>query len=146
MVHDLYQEIILDHSKRPRNCHAMADATGQAAGYNPLCGDNLKLYIKLEGDIVKDASFVGSGCAISTASASLMTETLKGKSREEALQLLEKFHELLTTDTAVTQELGKLVVFCGVRNYPARVKCATLAWHTLKTALTENAAEPVSTE
>ena len=146
MVHDLYQEIILDHSKRPRNCHAMADATGQAAGYNPLCGDNLKLYIKLEGNIVKDASFVGSGCAISTASASLMTETLKGKSREEALQLLEKFHELLTTDTAVTQELGKLVVFCGVRNYPARVKCATLAWHTLKTALTENAAEPVSTE
>jgi len=146
MVHDLYQEIILDHSKRPRNCHAMADATGQADGHNPLCGDKLKLYIKVEDDIVKDASFVGSGCAISTASASLMTETLKGKSRAEALELLEKFHDLLTKDTAVTKELGKLVVFCGVRDYPARVKCATLAWHTLKTALTENTAAPVSTE
>ncbi len=87
-------------------------------------------------DVVKDASFVGSGCAISTASASLMTESLKGKTRDEALKLLEKFHELLTTDTPVSQELGKLVVFCGVRDYPARVKCATLAWHTLKSALT----------
>ena len=99
MVDDLYQEIILDHSKRPRNCHAMADANRQAEGYNPLCGDKLKLYLKMEGDIVKDVSFVGSGCAISTASASLMTESLKGKTRDEALRTLEKFHQLLTTDS-----------------------------------------------
>src|SRR5215467_4774320 len=145
MVHDLYQETILDHSKRPRNYHKMDDATRQAEGYNPLCGDKLKLYLKLEGDIVKDASFVGAGCAISTSSASLMTESVKGKTREEALKLLEKFHELLTTDVAVSKDLGKLVVFCGVRDYPARVKCATLAWHTLKNALTE-AHEPATTE
>ena len=99
----------------------------------------------MDGDVVKDASFLGSGCAISTASASLMTESLKGKTKEEALVLLEKFHNLLTTDSPVTQELGKLVVFCGVKDYPARVKCATLAWHTLKSAL-DGAAEPVSTE
>jgi nitrogen fixation NifU-like protein len=122
MVHDLYQETILDHSKRPRNCHPMLDATRQAEGYNPLCGDKLKLYLKMEGDFVKDVSFVGSGCAISTASASLMSESLKGKTREEALELLDKFHELLTTDTEVSKDLGKLVVFCGVREYPARVK------------------------
>ena len=144
MVHDLYQEIILDHSKRPRNCHPMDDANRKAEGYNPLCGDKLKLFLKMEGDIVKDVSFVGSGCAISTASASLMTESLKGKTREEALKLLDKFHELLTTDAAVREDLGKLVVFCGVRDYPARVKCATLAWHTLKSALT-NAGDPVVT-
>jgi len=146
MVDDLYQETILDHSKRPRNCRPMEDATRNAEGYNPLCGDKLKLYLKMEGDVVRDLSFVGSGCAISTASASLMTESLKGKTRAEALKLLEKFHELLTTDSAVSQDLGKLVVFCGVRDYPARVKCATLAWHTLKSALTTEIAEPVSTE
>jgi len=145
MVHDLYEETILDHRTRPRNCHPMQDATRQAEGYNPLCGDKLKLYLKMDGDIVADVSFVGSGCAISTASASLMTESLKGKTREEALKLLDKFHELLTTDVAVTKDLGKLVVFCGVRDYPARVKCATLAWHTLKSALT-NSNEPVTTE
>lgn len=145
MVDDLYQEIILDHCKHPRNCHAMADANRKAEGYNPLCGDRLKLYLKLEDGIVKDVSFEGSGCAISTASASLMTESLKGKTREEAVKLLDKFHELLTTDSAVTKDLGKLVVFCGVRDYPARVKCATLAWHTLKSAL-NNADEPVTTE
>ncbi|HXS94892.1 MAG TPA: SUF system NifU family Fe-S cluster assembly protein [Candidatus Limnocylindrales bacterium] len=149
MVHDLYQEIILDHSKRPRNCHSMDDATRKAEGYNPLCGDKLKLFLKMESDVVKDVSFVGSGCAISTASASLMTEALKGKTRDEALKLLDRFHDLLTTDTPVSNELGKLVVFCGVRDYPARVKCATLAWHTLKSALmaAEPEAEPVvSTE
>jgi len=145
MVHDLYQEIILDHSKRPRNCHPMEDATRKAEGYNPLCGDKLKLFLKMEGDIVKDVSFVGSGCAISTASASLMTESLKGKTREEALALLDKFHELLTTDAAVREDLGKLVVFCGVRDYPARVKCATLAWHTLKSAL-NNAGDVATSE
>jgi nitrogen fixation NifU-like protein len=145
MVDDLYQEIILDHTKHPRNCHAMDDATRSAEGYNPLCGDKLKLFIKMDGDVVKDASFLGSGCAISTASASLMTESLKGKTREEALKLLEKFHDLLTTDTPVSKDLGKLVVFCGVRDYPARVKCATLAWHTLKTAL-NGTAGTVTTE
>ena len=145
MVDDLYQDLILDHSKHPRNCHAMADANRNAEGYNPLCGDKLKLYVKMDGDVVKDASFVGTGCAISTASASLMTESLKGKTRDEALVLLDKFHNLLTTDTPVSKDLGKLVVFCGVRDYPARVKCATLAWHTLKSAL-EGATEPVSTE
>jgi nitrogen fixation NifU-like protein len=144
MVHDLYEETILDHSKRPRNCHAMQDANRQADGYNPLCGDKLRLFLKMDGDIVKDVSFVGSGCAISTASASLMTESLKGKTREEALKLLDKFHELLTTDVQVSKDLGKLVVFCGVRDYPARVKCATLAWHTLKSALTSG--ETTSTE
>jgi nitrogen fixation protein NifU and related proteins len=144
MVDDLYQETILDHSKHPRNCHAMVDATRKAEGYNPLCGDKLKLYVRLEGDVVADASFVGSGCAISTASASLMTESLKGKTRGEALTLLDKFHDLLTTDTPVNKDLGKLVVFCGVRDYPARVKCATLAWHTLKSALS-GAGEPVVT-
>lgn len=135
MVDDLYQETILDHSKRPRNHHEMADANRWADGYNPLCGDRLKLYLKVENDVVKEASFEGAGCAISTASASLMTESLKGKTREEALRLIDKFHTLLTTDTPATKDLGKLVVFCGVRDYPARVKCATLAWHTLKSAL-----------
>jgi nitrogen fixation NifU-like protein len=122
----------------------MQDANRQADGYNPLCGDKLRLFLKMDGDIVKDVSFVGSGCAISTASASLMTESLKGKTREEALKLLDKFHELLTTDVQVSKDLGKLVVFCGVRDYPARVKCATLAWHTLKSALTSG--ETTSTE
>ena len=146
MVDDLYQEIILDHSKRPRNCHPMEDANRKAEGFNPLCGDKLKLYLKVENDVVQDVSFVGSGCAISTASASLMTESLKGKTRAEALRVMEKFHDLLTTDSPITQELGKLVVFCGVRDYPARVKCATLAWHTLKSALNGAGTEPVSTE
>ncbi len=145
MIDDLYQETILDHSKRPRNHHPMGDANRQAEGYNPLCGDKLKLYLKMDGDIVQDASFEGAGCAISTASASLMTESLKGKTREEALKLLDKFHELLTTDTPASRDLGKLVVFCGVREYPARVKCATLAWHTLKSAL-DNVTDPVTTE
>ncbi|HJT87288.1 MAG TPA: SUF system NifU family Fe-S cluster assembly protein, partial [Bryobacteraceae bacterium] len=139
------QETILDHSKRPRNHHPMQDANRHAEGYNPLCGDKLKLYLKVENDVVRDVSFEGSGCAISTASASMMTESLKGKTREEALKLLEKFHELLTTDTPVSQDLGKLVVFCGVRDYPVRVKCATLAWHTLKSAL-NGTGEVTSTE
>jgi nitrogen fixation protein NifU and related proteins len=145
MINDLYQEVILDHSKRPRNSHPMDDANRRADGYNPLCGDKLKLFLKVENDIVIDASFIGSGCAISTASASLMTESLKGKSREEAIKLVDEFHELLTTDTPVRDELGKLVVFCGVRDYPARVKCATLAWHTLRSAL-NGTADPASTE
>lgn len=145
MVHELYQEIILDHSKRPRNFHPMEDATSKAEGYNPLCGDRLRLFVKMENGRVKDASFEGSGCAISTASASLMTESLKGRTKEEAMVLLERFHDLLTTDSPVTAELGKLAVFCGVRDYPARVKCATLCWHTLKSAL-EGAEDRASTE
>ncbi len=145
MVNDLYQEIIIDHSKHPRNFHKMPDATRQAEGYNPLCGDRLKLYVKMENGVVKDVSFEGAGCAISTASASLMTESLKGKTREEALKLLENFHDLLTKENSVSRELGKLTVFCGVREYPARVKCATLCWHTLKSAL-DGSGEKVSTE
>ena len=145
MIDDLYQETILDHSKRPRNHYALQDANRLAEGYNPLCGDKLKLYLKMEGDIVCDASFEGAGCAISTASASLMTESLKGKTRAEAIRLIDKFHDLLTTDAPATRDLGKLVVFCGVRDYPARVKCATLAWHTLKSAL-NGTGETVSTE
>ena len=145
MVDDLYQETILDHSKRPRNFHSMDDANRKAEGYNPLCGDKLKLFLRVEDDIVKEASFIGAGCAISTASASLMTESLKGKNRAEALHLLDEFHELLTTDVAAAKDLGKLVVFCGVRDYPARVKCATLAWHTLRSALNDTG-ETASTE
>jgi nitrogen fixation NifU-like protein len=145
MMDDLYQETIIDHSKRPRNFHAMDDANRQAEGYNPLCGDKLKLFLRVEDDIVKEASFIGAGCAISTASASLMTESLKGKNRAEALKLLEEFHELLTTDAEAGKDLGKLMVFCGVREYPARVKCATLAWHTLRSALNDTG-ETASTE
>ena len=145
MVNDLYQEIILDHSKRPRNFHKMDDATRRAEGYNPLCGDRLKLYVKVENGVVLDASFEGAGCAISTASASLMTESLKGKTKEQAMELLERFHKLLTTESNVSAELGKLAVFCGVRDYPARVKCATLCWHTLKSAL-DGSGDKASTE
>jgi nitrogen fixation protein NifU and related proteins len=144
MVHELYQEMILDHSKRPRNFHVMEDADRKAEGFNPLCGDNLRLYLKLENGIVKDASFEGSGCAISKASASLMTESVKGKTREEAMELLERFRDLITKDGPTSAELGKLAVFCGVRDYPARVKCATLCWHTLKSAL--EGGEKASTE
>ena len=135
MINDLYQETILDHSRRPRNFQSLEDANRKAEGYNPLCGDQCKVFLKEHGGVIDKVTFQGAGCAISTASASLMTESVKGKSREEALKLLEKFHEQLTTDTPVTKELGKLVVFCGVRDYPARVKCATLAWHTLQTIL-----------
>jgi nitrogen fixation NifU-like protein len=145
MVDDLYQDTILDHSKRPRNFHSMDDANRKAEGYNPLCGDKLKLFLRVEDDVVMEASFLGAGCAISTASASLMTESLKGKSRAQALKLLDEFHELLTTDVQAAKDLGKLVVFCGVRDYPARVKCATLAWHTLRSALNDTG-ETASTE
>lgn len=145
MINDLYQEVILDHSKRPRNFHPMADATRNVEGYNPLCGDKLKLFVKLDGETVQDVSFVGAGCAISTASASLMTESVKGKSRQEAVQMMERFHDLLTSEKPATGNLGKLAVFSGVREFPARVKCATLAWHTLKSALS-GVEEVVSTE
>jgi nitrogen fixation NifU-like protein len=133
---DLYQDLIKDHSKRPRNFRVLEDANRRLEGYNPLCGDRFTVYLKLEGDVVKDVAFQGSGCAISTASASIMTQALKGKTRAEAEELFQKFHQLLTTDApADEEELGKLSVFAGVRRFPVRVKCATLAWHTLRAAL-----------
>jgi nitrogen fixation protein NifU and related proteins len=154
-LRDLYQEVILDHSKRPRNFHAIADATRKAEGYNPLCGDRETIYVVLDGDRVRDVAFQGAGCAISTASASMMTETVKGKTRAEAEALFTRFHDLITGKNGeapgrdkVAPELGKLEVFSGVREYPVRVKCATLPWHTLKAALqADGAAAPVvSTE
>lgn len=144
MIDDLYQEIILDHSKKPRNFGPLENASAHAEGFNPLCGDRLTLELKLDGDIVKDARFRGAGCAISVASASLMTEALKGKTREQAEQMFQRFHQLLTTDAPQPEDLGKLAVFSGVREYPMRVKCATLAWHTLHAALQNQ--ERVSTE
>ena len=131
----LYQEVILDHSKRPRNFRVMEDATVRADGYNPLCGDRLTLYLRMNGDQIGDIAFKGSGCAISTASASILTETLKGKTRAQAEGLFERFHGLVTGEHNDGPELGKLAVFSGVSEFPARVKCATLAWHTLKSAL-----------
>ncbi|MCL5746382.1 MAG: SUF system NifU family Fe-S cluster assembly protein [Acidobacteria bacterium] len=148
MINDLYQEVILDHGRRPRNFRALEGASLRAEGYNPLCGDKIKVFVSLKDDVVQDISFQGAGCAISTASASLMTESLKGKTRAEAERLLERFHEMLTAERGAkggASELGKLAVFSGVREYPARVKCATLAWHTLRSALT-NGGENVSTE
>jgi nitrogen fixation NifU-like protein len=143
----LYQEVILDHSKRPRNFRVLPDAR-QAEGFNPLCGDKLTLYLKMEGERIADASFQGSGCAISTASASILTETVKGKTRGEAEALFEVLHSLVTGSGAERgsgQPLGKLAVFSGVSEFPARVKCATLAWHTLKSALS-GSGDTVSTE
>jgi nitrogen fixation protein NifU and related proteins len=145
VIDELYQEIILDHSKRPRNMGRLENATATAEGFNPLCGDKLTLALRLENGVIKDVRFVGCGCAISTASASLMTEVLKGRTKEDAEKLFERFHQLLTSDSAEAADLGKLAVFSGVREFPARVKCATLAWHTLKAAL-ENPGEKVSTE
>lgn len=144
MIDDLYQEVILDHGKRPRNFGKLENASLKAEGFNPLCGDRLTLELKLDNGIVQDAKFTGAGCAISVASASLMTETLKGKTIEQANKIFEGFHQLLTTD-AVVPDLGKLAVFSGVREFPARVKCATLAWHTFRAAL-ENPQQKVSTE
>ena len=132
----LYQEVILDHNKRPRNFRELEGATARAEGYNPLCGDKVTIYLRLEGDRIRDISFRGSGCAISTASASILTETLKGKTCAEADQLFGRFHDLVTGKTPGDgAALGKLAVFSGVSEFPVRVKCATLAWHTLKSAL-----------
>lgn len=146
-LQDLYQEVILDHNKRPRNRRRIDAPCRHAEGYNPLCGDHVTVYVRVEDDRVVDAGFEGSGCAISTASASLMTERLKGRSVAEARELFEKFHNLLAGEVRDDgPELGKLAVFAGVRQYPVRVKCATLAWHTLKAALEDKAGEVVSTE
>ena len=131
---DLYQQVILDHCKRPRNFHEMLNASTSAQGHNPLCGDQLKLYLQTEGDVVKDASFVGSGCCISKASASLLTESVKGKSKAEIQKMFDQVHEMVTTGE-VKGDMGKLAVFAGVYKFPARVKCAILSWHALMAAL-----------
>ena len=136
-LRDLYQEVILDHNKRPRNFGVLEEADRTAEGYNPLCGDKLTLYLQFDGEVIRDVRFDGSGCAISKASASLMTESIKGKSRKEVEVLFERFQGMVTADSDSspnTDQLGKLSVFAGVREYPARVKCAVLAWHTLRSA------------
>jgi nitrogen fixation NifU-like protein len=135
---DLYQQVILDHNKKPRNFRKLEDATRTVQGLNPLCGDQLTLYVDLEGDRIVDISFQGSGCAISRASASMMTDSLKGKTTAEAEQLFEGVHRMLTSDTSEavnTEGLGKLAVLSGVREFPTRVKCASLSWHALRSAL-----------
>jgi nitrogen fixation NifU-like protein len=149
-LRELYQEVILDHNKRPRNFHKLEGANRSADGHNPLCGDRLSVYLTVENGIIKDISFIGKGCAISTASASMMTETLKGKTLAEAEKIFEGFHQLVTQESISTaaekeEALGKLAVFSGVREFPVRVKCATLPWHTLHAAL-QNEHEIVTTE
>ena len=145
-IRELYQEMILDHNKSPRNFRVMLDATSQVNGFNPLCGDKLVVYLKVQDGAVEDVSFQGTGCAISQASASMMTETVKGKSESEAKKLFEGFHAMLSGKTEPAHDtLGKLAVFHGVNEYPARVKCATLAWHTMKTGL-DGKSNEVSTE
>lgn len=147
-LRELYQELIIDHSKRPRNFKALEKADRKLEGYNPLCGDKVTVFLELEHDRVKNVSFQGSGCAISTASASVMTESVKGKTLAEVEALFDVFHNMVTGKPPAagkTPELGKLAVFSGVSEFPARVKCATLAWHTLHAAL-QGAGDPVSTE
>jgi nitrogen fixation NifU-like protein len=147
-LRDLYQEVILDHNKNPRNFHKMESASKIIEGQNPLCGDHYTLYILLEDDIVKDVSFEGSGCAISKASASLMSSIIKGKTRAEVEELFQLFHKVVTGEIDPVEhleELGKLAAFGGVSEFPARVKCATLAWHTMHAALNEKD-DIVSTE
>ncbi len=143
---ELYQNVILEHNRSPRNYRAIADADRQAEGNNPLCGDQLTVWLKLKDDVIQDVSFQGMGCAISRASASLMTAAVKGRTREEAVELFERFHRLVTGGSSPPPEtLGKLAVFSGVSEYPTRVKCASLPWHTLKAALEDAAPIPVST-
>jgi nitrogen fixation protein NifU and related proteins len=145
-LRDLYQEVIFDHYKKPRNCRALMDANHKAEGYNPLCGDKVTIYLKVADGIIEDVAFEGAGCAIATASASLMTEALKGKKVADVEHLFRDFRDMVTdAPTASPQDLGKLEVLAGVREFPARVKCATLAWHTLHAAL-EDRQQPVSTE
>jgi nitrogen fixation NifU-like protein len=140
---ELYQQVILDHNKKPRNFHKLENANRKAEGYNPLCGDHLNVYLHVEGDQVQDVSFEGSGCAISKASASMMTQAVKGKSKQEAETLFEEFHRMATGELDSENQpnhLGKLKIFAGVRDFPARVKCATLSWHTMHAALNEEQA------
>jgi nitrogen fixation NifU-like protein len=147
-LRDLYQDVILEHSKAPRNYRELAVANHKAEGFNPLCGDHFTVYLDLENDSIRDISFQGSGCAISKASASMMTQALKGKTKAEAEKLFSVFHGMVTGNApsdGSQPELGKLAVFSGVSEFPVRVKCATLAWHALHAAL-EGKAEAVSTE
>ena len=147
-LRELYQTTILDHNRQPRNFRVPEGANRQAAGHNPLCGDRVAVHLVLDDGVVKDVGFQGAGCAISTASASLMTQAVKGKSRAEVEKLFDAFHELLTGDPSQEPDpsrVGKLAVFAGVREYPVRVKCATLAWHTLRAALA-GGRETVKTE
>ena len=141
---DLYQQVILDHCRKPRNFHELSSPTCSAQGHNPLCGDQLKLYLDLEGETIKDISFVGSGCCISKASASLLTEGVKGKTRAEVQKMFDLVHELVTTGK-VSGDVGKLAVFAGVHKFPARVKCAILAWHAVMAAM-RGEQKPVTTE
>jgi nitrogen fixation NifU-like protein len=134
-VNDLYRDVILDHNRQPRNFGGLDPADASVEGFNPMCGDRLTLRLRMADDRINDIRFEGQGCAISTASASLMTEAVKGKTRSEALQLFDRVHQLLTDDEARADELGKLAALSGVREYPARVKCASLCWHTLASAL-----------
>ncbi len=147
-LQDLYQQVILDHNRKPRNFREIEDADHSAEGYNPLCGDRLTLWMKIDAGVIRDIAFKGSGCAISKASASLMTDLLKGKTLEEAGRIFEAFHRMVTgaeEEGLEHEELGKLAVFSGVREFPVRVKCASLAWHTLRAAMA-GAQEPISTE
>jgi nitrogen fixation NifU-like protein len=146
-LRDLYQDVILEHSKAPRNFRELPAANHKAEGFNPLCGDRFTIYVTTEGDSIRDITFQGSGCAISKASASMMTQSLKGKNKTEAAKIFERFHKLVTGQESSNgeAELGKLTVFSGVSEFPVRVKCATLAWHTLQAAL-EDTQEAVSTE
>ncbi len=145
-LRELYQELILDHGREPRNFRRLEGATHEALGHNPLCGDRLQVFLLIEGETVREVAFVGTGCAISTASASLMTEALKGKSLAEAETIFRRFHDMLTGEGAPdAARLKKLAVFAGVRDFPIRVKCATLPWHTFHAALARKS-EAVSTE
>jgi nitrogen fixation NifU-like protein len=147
-LRDLYQQVILDHNRKPRNFRVLADADRTAEGFNPLCGDQLTLYLKVDGGVVTDAAFQGSGCAISRASASMMTASIIGKPAAEVDALFHRVHAMLTAETngdAERRDVGKLAVFAGVREFPGRIKCATLAWHTLQAAL-HGATTTVSTE
>ncbi|MFQ5882506.1 MAG: Fe-S cluster assembly sulfur transfer protein SufU [Candidatus Methylomirabilales bacterium] len=147
-LRELYQQVILDHNKKPRNFQKLEGANRTAEGHNPLCGDYVTVYLQLEDHVIRKISFQGSGCAISKASASMMTDSMKGKSRAEAQVLFERFHDLVTGEgdrAGDPVDLGKLAVFSGVSEFPVRVKCATLAWHTLRAAL-EGKGETVSTE
>lgn len=146
-LRELYQQVILDHNRNPRNFREMAPPATRVEGFNPLCGDHYTVFLQVDGDTIKDVSFTGNGCAISKASASVMSSTIKGKSKGEASQLFDTFHKLVTGDATGLDaaDLGRLAAFSGVSEFPARVKCATLAWHTLRTAL-EGKEDTVSTE
>ena len=146
-LRELYQQVILDHNRNPRNFKEIPNATRKVEGYNPLCGDHYTVFLQLDGDTIRDVGFTGNGCAISKASASVMSSTVKGKKRAEAEALFDTFHKLVTGENAGLSEaeLGRLAAFSGVSEFPARVKCATLAWHTLRTAL-ESDQNVVTTE